>query len=52
MALDINYNWTINPLEAYPTQAGETDEVFVAHWQLHATTGSYSATSIGTQALT
>lgn len=52
MALDINYNWTINPLEAYPTQAGETDVVFVAHWQLHATTGSYSATSIGTQALT
>ena len=52
MALDINYNWTINPLEAYPTQAGETDVVFVAHWQLHATTGSYSAVSIGTQALT
>lgn len=52
MALDINYNWAINPLEAYPTQAGETDVVFVAHWQLHATTGSYSAISIGTQALT
>ena len=52
MALDINYNWTINPLEAYPTQAGETDVVFIAHWQLHATTGSYVASSIGTQALT
>ena len=52
MALDINYNWTINPLEAYPTQAGETDVVFTAHWQLHATTGSYGATSIGTQGLT
>jgi hypothetical protein len=52
MALDINYTWTINPLEAYPTQAGETDVVFTAHWQLHATTGSYIATSIGTQGLT
>jgi hypothetical protein len=52
MALDINYTWTINPLEAYPTQAGETDVVFTAHWQLHATTGSYGATSIGTQGLT
>lgn len=52
MALDINYNWTINPLEAYPTQADETDVVFIAHWQLHATADSYRATSIGTQGLT
>lgn len=52
MATDINYTWTINPLEAYPTAEGETDVVFIAHWQLHATTGSYMATSIGTQALT
>ena len=52
MALDINYTWTINPLEAYPTAEGETDVVFVAHWQLHAITGSYIASSIGTQSLT
>jgi hypothetical protein len=52
MALDINYTWTINPLEAYPTAEGETDVVFVAHWQLHAITGSYVASSIGTQSLT
>lgn len=49
--MTINYNWTINPLEAYPTASGETDVVFVAHWQFHATTGSYSASSIGTQSL-
>jgi hypothetical protein len=49
--MEINYNWTINPLEAYPTASGETDVVFVAHWQFHATTGSYSASSIGTQSL-
>lgn len=52
----ISYNWTINPLEAYPTASGETDVVFTAHWQFHATETiddkTYSATSIGTQSLT
>jgi len=51
----VSYFWTINPLEAYPTASGETDVVFVAHWQLHATeevSGStYTAQSIGTQGL-
>jgi hypothetical protein len=55
----ITYNWTINPLEAYPLHGGETDVVFTAHWQLHATSGSleesgsiYTATSIGTERVT
>ena len=52
----VSYFWTINPLEAYPTASGETDVVFTAHWQLHATetvSGStYNAQSIGTQGLT
>jgi hypothetical protein len=50
------YFWTINPLEAYPTASGESDVVFTAHWQLHATetVGEtiYTAQSIGTQGLT
>ena len=52
----ITYNWTINPLECYPTASGETDVVFTAHWQFHATETVedevYNATMIGTQALT
>jgi hypothetical protein len=52
----VSYFWTINPLEAYPTSAGETDVVFTAHWQLHATETvgetTYNAQSIGTQGLT
>ena len=52
----VSYNWTINPLEAYPTSSGELDVVFVAHWQLHATETvgetTYNAQSIGTQGLT
>jgi hypothetical protein len=51
----VSYFWTINPLEAYPTASGETDVVFVAHWQLHATETVddvvYNAQSIGTQGL-
>ena len=47
----INYNWNFNPLEAYPTASGETNVVFNVHWQLYATTGSYNASSIGTQAV-
>lgn len=52
----INYFWAINPLEAYPTASGESDVVFTAHWQLHATEEAngitYAAQSIGTQGLT
>jgi hypothetical protein len=52
----VSYFWTINPLEAYPTASGESDVVFIAHWQLHATETvgetTYTAQSIGTQGLT
>ena len=52
----VSYFWTINPLEAYPTASGESDVVFTAHWQLHATEEvdgtTYNAQSIGTQGLT
>ena len=51
----VSYNWTINPLECYPTSSEGADYVFIAHWQLHASeeySGSlYTATSIGTQAV-
>ena len=47
--MEIDYNWNFNPLESYPTASGETDVVFLVHWQLYASTGSYGASSIGTQ---
>ncbi len=49
MALDIQYTWNFNPLEAYPTASGQTDVVFLVHWQLNGVTGSYSGRSIGVQ---
>ena len=53
--MTITYNWTINPLECYPTSSAHTDVVFVAHWQFHASEvvdgKTYSSTVIGTQSL-
>jgi hypothetical protein len=51
MSLDITYNWNFNPLECYPSQSGQTDVVFNVHYQLYASTGSYSASSIGVQSI-
>jgi hypothetical protein len=51
----VSYNWTINPLECYPTSSEGPDYVFIAHWQLHASEDyegtTYTATSIGTQSI-
>lgn len=52
MALDITYTWNFNPLESYPTASGETDVVFMVHWQLYGVTGSYRSSVIGTQNVT
>ena len=45
----IKYVWNFNPLEAYPTASGEDNVVFLVHWQLYGSTGSYQASVIGTQ---
>jgi hypothetical protein len=47
--MELIYNWNLNPLESYPTASGQTDVVFLVHWQVVAITGSYSARQIGTQ---
>jgi len=52
MALDVNYIWNFNPLQSYPTASGQTDVVFLVHWQLYGSTGSYIGSVIGTQGVT
>ncbi len=47
--MEVTYSWNFNPLESYPTASGETDVVFLIHWQVEATTGSYTSRQIGTQ---
>ena len=49
--MEINYTWNFNPLEAYPTSSGETDVVFLVHWQLQAVTGSYQTQAVGYERL-
>ena len=45
--MEINYTWNFNPLESYPTASGQSDVVFLVHWQLHGTTGSYQSQAVG-----
>lgn len=47
--MSINYEWNFNPLESYPTASGQTDVVFLVHWQLIGKEGSYASNQIGTQ---
>jgi hypothetical protein len=47
--MELIYNWNFNPLESYPTSSGQTDVVFLVHWQVTAETGSYLSRIIGTQ---
>lgn len=49
MPLDINYNWNFNPLESYPTASGQENVVFLVHWQLYGSTGSYQSYTLGVQ---
>ena len=50
------YSWSINALDAYPSQDSLTDVVYNIHWGLTATSdqndadgNAYTANSIGTQ---
>ena len=47
--MELIYDWNFNPLESYPTASGQTDVVFLVHWQVNATTGSYTSRTIGVQ---
>lgn len=46
--MSITYTWTISQLDCYPQEAGETDVVFIVHWTLSATDGTYSSSQYGT----
>lgn len=56
--MSYTYNWQFNPLESYPTSEGQTDVVFLVHWQCYISTGSvengnyYSDSTIGTAPVT
>lgn len=45
-------DWNIIQLECYPTEDGEVDVVFTAHWDLTATDGEYSGRVYGSVGIT
>jgi len=48
-----NYNWIISALECYPQHEGQTDVVFVVHWDRLASDGEgHNARIYGSQSVT
>ena len=48
----ITNTWVINALDCYPEVDGETDVVFIIHWSLNATDGTYNGSVYGTVGVT
>jgi hypothetical protein len=46
------YQWTIQAMDCVPQEDGHTDVVVVAHWNVSATDGTYTASVYGTQSFT
>jgi hypothetical protein len=46
------YNWTVVQMQAYPEMDGETDVVFVVHWVLNGTDGTYNGSAYGSVGVT
>lgn len=46
------YVETIERMDCYPEQAGETDVVCTVYWRMNATDGEYSATAYGSCGIT
>lgn len=52
MNMTTTYNWTVVQMQAYPEMDGETDVVFVVHWVLNATDGTYTGSVYGSVGVT
>ena len=46
------YNWTVVQMQAYPEDEGEPDVVFVVHWVLSGTDGTYTGSTYGSVGIT
>ena len=50
--MTITNTWAIQQMDCYPEYEGEPDVVFVCHWTLIATDGTYSGSSYGSVGVT
>ena len=48
----ITNTWSVVSMDAYPELDGETDVVFVVHWTLNGTDGTYNGSVYGTVGVT
>lgn len=48
----ITYIWNVIQMDAYPEKDGLTDVVFMAHWTLSGTDGTYTGYAYGTANIT
>jgi hypothetical protein len=52
MNMTTTYNWTVVQMQAYPEMDGEADVVFVVHWVLNGTDGTYNGSVYGSVGVT
>jgi hypothetical protein len=50
--MSIVNTWNVVSMDAYPELDGETDVVFVVHWTLNGTDGTYNGSVYGTVGVT
>lgn len=48
----ITNTWSVVSMDCYPELDGETDVVFVCHWQLNGTDGTYNGSVYGSVGVT
>ena len=48
----IVYTWNVVQMDAYPEKDGLTDVVFVVHWTLSGTDGTYTGSAYGSVGVT
>ena len=50
--MTITNTWNVVQMQAYPEYEGEPDVVFVVHWVLSGTDGTYTGSSYGSVGIT
>lgn len=50
--MSVTNTWVVEQMDCYPTYENQTDVVFIVHWRVNATDGTYTATSYGTVGVT
>ena len=50
--MSITTTWVVEQMNCYPPSEGQTNVVFIVHWRVNATDGTFYATAYGTVGIT